>query len=159
IGKAATSLFFLPDPAAARWRDTALRMVGKDYDLRAAVLKPIEWAIERWSARAAELEAAQAAETGAEGSSLAIEKDDPAVIHERLQILRDVESSLGTGSDFSTVFRRKVTRPFRPGKGQSYEDSEGAVRADLVELAAKVIADPRLLDAEWEWLLNDKEWR
>lgn len=155
LGEAGANLFRLMKPVAVRWRQSALKLKSAGYEERAALLKPLEWSVARWTDRASDLETQADSEP---------DKDDKAEeaqgIREALKIINEVERALRPESDFTAQFRRRVTRPYgaRRARG-SLEEAERAIRADVAELAKAVIREPTLMDGQWEWLLNDKEWR
>lgn len=158
LGVGATNLFHLLDSVVTRWQEITLQIADADYDLRTEVLKPIEWAIDRWSERAAELQASHG--SGATDPSTETSASEIEAIAGRIRVLRNVERTLARGGEFATDFRRAITaRPHRR-RNVSWEQAEESFRNELSRLADRVLLDPSLLtEADWEWLTQQENWR
>lgn len=159
-----TAAITLPIQVAERWTEVARRLAEAEYALRSPVLDAIELARWRWERRMAALKRADVSElqetlgADVERMDSAADRDaEHAAIRDRLALLAGVRDSL-RGSEFTAHFRSTVRLPLRPRPGEAREDVEAAVRRQLENLASDVLREPSLLDDEWTWLLDDKEW-
>jgi len=127
------------------WIAAARNVVDADFDLRAKLLDAMEVEFERVRRRDEPKDMKQMPE------------DEKARIRtaqtERIAKLRAFHDELA-GGDFSSRFRRTVTRTPWATMRLPIEDEARQIREALEQIAAEVVQDPRLLDPEWDWLLE-----
>ncbi len=126
------------------WLAVARHVVGADFDLRAKLLEAIEHELERVRRRDEPEEVKELTEE--ERTRLRTAQT------ERTDRLRAFHDELA-GADFSSRFRRALTRaPWASVRGDLEEEAR-QIREEIKGIAAEVVRDPELLDGEWDWLL------
>ncbi len=122
----------------AAWIAAARTVVGGDFDERAKVLEALELEFDRDRLRGVPKDRSEA---------------DKAAGAERIAKLRDIHREL-LGGDFSSRFRRAVTRAAWSGLRRPLENEQERIREVLESIAADILRDPGLLDDQRDWLLQ-----
>lgn len=132
-----------------KWTEIARLLMGTDYELRGSLAKAIDSEI--WRAKA------KKEQSDVESTDLTIGKERSDIEGERAQRLQTVEVLMLEllGDSFSSRLRWISERePWRlhtdsdEGQRRRYKEIEG--------LAQEAIANPTLMDTEWDWLLDQQ---
>jgi hypothetical protein len=127
------------------WIAAGRNVIGADFDLRAKLLDAMEVEFERVRRREEPTEMEKMAEE--ERTRIRTAQT------ERIAKLRAFHDELA-GGDFSSRFRRTVTRTPWSTMRLPIEDEARQIREALEQIATQVVQDPSLLDPEWNWLLE-----
>jgi hypothetical protein len=145
----------LPSGAFENWIALARTLIGTDYERREPVIKAIQWTRNRLEQL---LKESGAAETIGRKEG---ESEDDSKIHifnERLQVLADLGELL-RGTDFSSRLRLALSHNYRSLRSrEAGTDAELEILTQLKGLAHEAVEQPSLLEGEWTYLLNDKNW-
>jgi hypothetical protein len=145
----------LPSGAFENWVALARTLIGADYKRREPVIKAVQWTCNRLEQLVKESAAAEAIGRK-EGES---EEDSKTqIVNERLEVLADLGELL-RGTDFSSRLRLALTYNYRRLRStEGGTDAELDILTQLKGLAHEAVEQPSLLEGEWTYLLNDKNW-
>jgi hypothetical protein len=142
----------LPAGLFERWLELARSLIGCEYSQREQVLDSVGWG------KASLMTALT--EPGDDGTLL-----DPAALAAKQAVLRAHLGQLGAlehelvGEDFSSQFRRAASETsWGIADHKAREEAEQRIVARLEIFAGRVLKEPQLLEAEWEWLSQEKAW-
>lgn len=146
----------LPLPAGLfeRWLELTRSLIGREYRQREQVLDSVEWAKSRLKI---DLTEEQSNDDGTP-----VDPGDLVARHvflrTRFDQLEELEGEL-VGDDFSSQFRRASSETsWGISDHQAREEAEARIVARLEIFAEPVLKEPQLLEAEWEWLMEEKAW-
>ena len=132
------------------WIEQASMLINGEYSEREVILEAIRQMRSRLTL---ELNTP----TPDEGDDVGRLSEDKKFIEGCLRKLDTVENRL-LGSDFSSRFRWALFQTSSYSGIDSEEKSEIDAAVELKALTAQALEKPELLDTEWEWLLEQKEW-
>lgn len=132
------------------WLEQAQVFIGSDYSEREVVLRSIR-----------NLTARLKNELTSPNPDVDTSPDKRAqrinFVEECLRKIADTEEKL-LGADFSSRFRWVLVQTNQYAGFQTDEQSEIDAAKELEVLTKKAIESPKLLDGEWRWLFEQKEW-
>lgn len=133
-----------------KWMEIVRMLIGTDYELRSRLARAIDSKIAR-----AEMNKGGSDEEGAGQSSEGEQKTIGGQVAERLQAVQGMMQEL-LGNSFSSRLRWinerelwHLHRDIDEGQNLRHNEMEGLVR--------EAIANPALMETEWEWLLHNQE--
>jgi hypothetical protein len=124
------------------WLVAARHVIGADFDLRAKLLNALELEFDRVQRR-------DQPEDMKEEEKIRRQTTEA----ELLARLRAFHGDLA-GADFSSRFRRTLTRAPWSTMRRPLEEEAARIREALQGIATEVLQDLSLLDGEWDWLLR-----
>ena len=154
LGNGLDAALRLPAGLFERWLELARSLIGREYSQREQVLTSVGWAKSRLKTALTE-EASKDDDTSLDPVDLAAKQ---AFIRARFDELERLEDEL-VGDDFSSQFRWAASETSWGIVDQkAREEAEQRIVARLKLFAARMLKEPQLLEAEWEWLLEEKAW-
>jgi hypothetical protein len=128
------------------WVQAGTRLMGDTFDVRKQLLTTLEWRLEREA-----MEALQE-QPPTDVPQNAIDETRQAIA-ERVATIRDLFLRL-KGTDFSSRFRWVLAAdPWKPSLRPGMPEQLERERS-IDQLVAEVLADPGLMEDEWDWLLS-----
>jgi hypothetical protein len=154
IQTALSSTFHLPPKAFDSWFVLASGLTNADRDTRLGLVRAIGFACGRCDYLASGKEAQRHGQPEPDASELARRSE---FFTARRDQLRELASRLA-GTDFSIRFRSAVTQRERDLR-EDYWKAEEELENALEPYAHEAVADPSVLASEWEWLLEERNFR
>jgi hypothetical protein len=154
LGNGLDAALRLPAGLFERWLELARSLIGREYGQREHVLTSVGWAQSRLETALTE---GESKDDGTTHDPVAFAANQ-SFIRDRLALLKMVEGEL-VGDDFSSQFRWAASETsWGIPDHQAREEAEHRIVVRLEAFAERVLKTPELLEAEWEWLLEEKAW-
>src|SRR6266545_463494 len=150
FSQAVMGAFQLPCQVFEEWARIAQSMIAADFTLRKPVLESIHWAQVRCG-RLVEEELGKQGEERAESETRTTRL---AEMRENLAKLESIASEL-RGDEFSSRLHWAISCPIVSRSGE-WSDQQKELSDRFEGLATEALAQPNLLDSEWEWLTDAK---
>jgi hypothetical protein len=154
LGDGLDAALRLPAGLFDRWLELARSLIGREYNQREQVLTSVGWAKSRLKAALTE------GESQDDGTPVDPVEPGPKqdFIRGRFDQLETLEGIL-VGDDFSSQFRWAASETsWGIADHKAREEAERRIVGRLELFAGRVLKEPQLLEAEWEWLLEEKAW-
>lgn len=133
-----------------KWAEIARTLIGADYVLRGRLAHAIDSEIARAEIRKETLDVEGAEQLSANECN-AVEQEVASEVAQRLQVVKALMHEL-LGDSFSSRLRWIAEQePWRLHMG--IDEGQRHRRKEIEGLARESIANPALMDTEWEWLL------